>query len=199
MTDKFIAVDPGVCARLCTELDECTHWSYGKQDGELKCFLRKSDAGREAAKGFSSASKACAPPPLPPAFVALQVAYSDGLKACDGGKSDQCPDALAGITTWKYAIKHLKRATEGRVDPTTWDHIEQIGSDSENLARQVTAEVRPSDADFPRIVYNNRLIFNALHSWLDSTPKVELGVDDPSLPNPIRNGKLCGQSSCYEF
>ena len=60
-TDKFQAADPGVCARLCSELDECTHWSYGEQDDDLrggalmmKCFLRKSDEGREGAAGWLS-------------------------------------------------------------------------------------------------------------------------------------------------
>ena len=45
LSDKFEAVDPGICARACAATEECSHWSYGQQYGTKKCFLRKSDEG----------------------------------------------------------------------------------------------------------------------------------------------------------
>lgn len=198
-TDKFKAEDRSVCARLCAELDECTHWSYGPQDDARKCFLRKSDGGREQAYGWNSGVKACAPPAVPDAFAALTIAESTGLRACDGGKSEKCPDLAAAINTWRTAIKHLIRATQGRVDEATMGHVNQISADSDAFKAGMEREVRPSEADFPRVVFNNRIVFDALKGWLDSTPKVEVSADDASLPNPIRNGKLCGKTSCYEL
>ena len=44
-SDKFEAVDPGICARACAATEECAAWSYGQQYGTKKCFLRKSDEG----------------------------------------------------------------------------------------------------------------------------------------------------------
>lgn len=198
-TDKFDADDPGICARLCGQLDECTHWTFGKQDGSTKCFLRKSDAGREQLLGWSAGAKACVPARLPHGFAALKVADSPGVKACDEGKNeDTCPDTLAAINTWIYAIDHLKKAAEGRVDAATMQHVNQIGIDSRNLVVSMTGEYRPSDLDFPRVVFNNRLIFDNLKSWLQQFPTVELREEDLSLPNPLRTGKLCGKRSCYE-
>lgn len=199
LTDKFNAKDKGVCARLCAELDECTHWSFGTQGGSPKCFLRKSDEGRQKAPvGWVSGGKACAPPPLPRAFVAYAVSESKGVKACDGGKGDACPDVLPAVTTWIYAIKHLQAAAVGRLDPGSIQHIDQILHDSRNLANQVNAEYRPSDADFSRVVYNNRLIFNTLGDWLRQHPTVELDVNDGSVPVPLRTGELCGPTSCFD-
>lgn len=198
-TDKFNSKDRGVCARLCAELEECTHWSFGMQDGSQKCFLRKSDEGRQAAPpGWVSGAKACAPAALPHGFTALAVAESKGLTDCDGGKSERCPDVMAAINTWIFAIDHLKKAAVGRVDEGTMEHIDAIGRDSRNMANQINAEYRPSDADFPRVVYNNRLIFNTLADWLQSFRKVDLNSSDGSLPVPLRSGMLCGQTSCYE-
>jgi len=198
-TDKFQAEDRGTCARLCAELDECTHWSFGKQDGSTKCFLRKSDAGREQAFGWSSGAKACGPPALPHAFTAITIAESADLRLCDGGKTEKCPDLGAAINTWRTAIKHLKKATQGVVDAATMGHIDAISADSDAFKAGMEREVRPSEADFPRVVYNNRIVFDALKGWLHSTPKVELRADDASLPNPLRTGKLCGKTSCYEL
>lgn len=60
------------------------------------------------------------------------------------------------MNTWIFAIDHLKRAFRGRVDPETWQHIERIGTESQNFVNQLTAPYRPSDKDFPRVIYNNR-------------------------------------------
>jgi len=198
-TDKFVAVDSGICARACAEFDECTDWSFGLQGGSRKCFLRKSDEARETARGWRSGSKACAPPALSPGFAALAIAESAGVKACDGARDvEKCPDSLAAARTWILAIKHLIRAASGRVDPETMQHIDRIGTDSQNLVNSITGYYRPGDADFGRVVYNNRLIFNSLRDWLVMHPKAELREDDLSLPNPLRTGALCGNRSCYE-
>lgn len=198
MSDKFDAQDRAVCARLCAELEECTHWTFGEQDGAAKCFLRKSDGGRAKAKHWSAGSKDCAPTRLPDASVALSIAESEGVKACDKGKTEKCPDVLAAVTTWRLAIKHLLRAATGRVDGATMEHITAIGTDTEALEKRVSGEFRPSDADFPRVVYNNRLIFDNLRDWMLQHPRVELSTEDASLPNPLRFGTLCGKISCYE-
>merc|ERR1712061_699460 len=111
---------------------------------------------------------------MPIAYTALAVSECPGLQACDKGKGDKCTDVLAATNTWLYAIKYLRKAAEGRVDEGTYGHILQIE----------TGEYRPSDADFPRVVYNNRLIFNNLHDWLEQHRKIELSPEDKSLPTP---------------
>merc|ERR1712176_691687 len=72
-TDKFNADDRGICARTCSAVEECTHWSFGEQEGTTKCFFRKSDAGRETADGWLSAAKSCAPPAIPDSFIATKA------------------------------------------------------------------------------------------------------------------------------
>merc|ERR1711920_211097 len=117
----------------------------------------------------------------------------------DGGKhEEECPDTLAAVNTWRLAIRYLTKACAGRVDQDTMSHVDRIAEDSKNLVTQITGEYRPSDLDFPRVVFNNRLIFNSLKEWLVMHPKVELREDDRSLPNPLRTGNLCGKTSCYE-
>merc|ERR1719183_3362541 len=63
-SDKFNAEDRGICARACSAINECTHWTYGEQEGATKCFLRKSDGGREQAEGWLAGAKDCAPEDL---------------------------------------------------------------------------------------------------------------------------------------
>jgi len=188
-TDKFNAADMGVCARTCMQFDECTHWSYGEQEDAKKCFLRKSDGGREQADGWVSAPKACAPPAVPDAHMALTAANI--LLPCDAGKSAACPDMARAVTTWRFAIRHLKKATEGKVDANTVNFINQVSDDTDAFAAQM------SEDNFPVVVGNNRQVFNALYSWLTSQPQPNLDPSDASLPNPLR-GQLCGPSSCYE-
>ncbi|CAE7228156.1 unnamed protein product [Symbiodinium pilosum] len=105
----------------------------------------------------------------------------------------------AAINTWMFAIDHMKRAFAGRVDQDTWSHIERIGKESANFRAGLHAAYRPSDKDFPRIIYNNRLIFNHLEEALSSQRQGVATEEDASLPNPLRFGKLCGKSSCYEL
>lgn len=73
-SDKFDARDRGVCALACGHIDECTHWAYGVQDGSAKCFLRKSDAGREAAEGWQAGSRDCVPAEVSDAVQAFYAA-----------------------------------------------------------------------------------------------------------------------------
>lgn len=188
-SDKFDAVDMGICARTCDKTPECTHWSFGEQGGVTKCFLRKSDGGRENAEGFISATKQCAPPTLPEAWMAMKA--GEVLQACDAGKSDACPDMARAITTWKFAITHLKKATEGALDANTQQYVAQVGTDTDAFAAQMSEE------NFPVIVGNNRQVFLALAGWMASQPRGVADPNDMSLPNPLK-GQLCGPSTCYE-
>lgn len=189
-TDKFNAADRGVCARACAQIDECTHWTFGEQEGVMKCFLRKSDGGREESDSWEAAPKACAPAALPDAFMALTAAELDELKACDAGKSEQCPDMAKAMNTWRFAISSLKKATEGALDANTMQYVTQIGSDTDAFTAQMSEE------NFPVVAQNNRQVFNALRGWLEGQPQVAVDSNDASLPNPLR-GQLCGPSSCY--
>jgi len=188
-SDKFNSDSTGICARACAAMPDCTHWSYGEQEDAKKCFFRKSDGGREQAEGWTSGAKACAPPALPDAFVAFTTGQL--LRPCDGGKSGACPDMARAITTWRFAIKHLKMSIEGKVDPNTINFVNQVSDDTDAFAAQM------SEDNFPVVIGNNRQVFNALHSWMEGQPRVSLDPNDASLPNPLR-GKLCGASSCYE-
>jgi len=191
-TDKFNAEDPSICGRICAQVEECTHWSFGEQDGANKCFLRKSDGGREEADGWLSGQKACAPGPVPAAYAALVAADIPALQACDGGKSDQCPDMARAIHTWRYAIAQLRQAADGQLDENTQGFVKQISQDTDAFANQMTEE------NFPIIQGNNRQVFNALRGWLEGQqPQDGLDPNDVSLPNPLR-GHLCGPNSCYE-
>ncbi|CAE7300561.1 unnamed protein product [Symbiodinium sp. KB8] len=95
LTDKFAAVDAGVCSRACSEVEECSHWTFGQQYGVKTCFLRKSDAGRAFLPHWISGTSDCAPPRLPPAWVALRTAKCEGLRACDAGKGGSSNHHLA--------------------------------------------------------------------------------------------------------
>lgn len=189
-TDKFNTHEQGICARWCAQTPECTHWSFGEQDGSNKCFFRKSDGGGEASDGWVSGSKSCAPPAVPDALMALKA--SEVVAPCDAGKSDACPDMARAVTTWRFAIKHLKKATEGKLDAGTMQYVNQVASDTDAFAAQMSEE------NFPVVAANNRQVFNSLTSWLQSQgagPAID--TNDASLPNPVR-GKLCGQSNCHE-
>jgi len=190
-SDKFNAIDKGVCARACGSINECTHWTFGEQDGAMKCFLRKSDGGREEANGFVAGTKGCAPMPIPDAFLALTASELPELQACDAGKSDQCPDMAKAIQTWRFAIAGLKRATEGQLDENTMQYVNQISSDTDAFAAQMSEE------NFPVVIGNSRQVFSALRGWLAGQPRMNADQMDASLPNPLR-GKLCGANSCYE-
>uniref|UniRef100_A0A7S1W3E2 Apple domain-containing protein n=1 Tax=Alexandrium catenella TaxID=2925 RepID=A0A7S1W3E2_ALECA len=190
-TDKFNAVDHGICARACAAVDQCTHWSFGEQEGATKCFLRKSDGGREEADGWTSSTGGCAPPPVPDAWAALAASEVEELKPCDAGKSEACPDMAKAMNTWKYAIASLQRATDGQLDANTMQYINQIASDTDAFSAQMSEE------NFPVVIGNNRQVFNALRGWLEGQSRADVDPNDPSLPNPLK-GRLCGATSCYE-
>jgi len=190
-TDKWTAEDKGICARVCSQVDECQFWSFGEQEGAMKCFLRKGDGGRENLDGWSAGRKACTPPSPQPAQLAHMAANVPDLLVCDQGKSDQCPDMMRAITTWKFAIAQLKKATEGQLDANTMQYVTQIATDTAAFSSQ------PTEENFPVVVGNNRQIFMALRGWLEGQPQIEFDRNDPSLPNPAR-GMLCGANSCYE-
>lgn len=189
-SDKFNAEDKGICARACHSIEECTHWTHGEQEGAMKCFFRKSDAGRETAEGWHAAPKTCAPPAVPDS--AMAKAASEVLRACDAGKNEGCPDMAKAITTWKFAIKHLKKGAEGKVDANTLQYITQVASDTDAFASQMSEE------NFPIIVGNNRQVFNVLDAWMSSQPAYKADTTDKSLPN-VMHGKLCGPNSCFEL
>merc|ERR1711920_1136131 len=161
----------------------------GEQDGAKKCFFRKSDAGQEGADGWASAPKSCTPTAIADAVLASKAA--ELLVPCDGGKSEACPDMARAVTTWKFAIKHLKRAAEGKLDANTMGFVNQVQGDTDAFAAQMSEE------NFPVVAANNRQIFQALGGWLGSQGAAPVDPNDASLPNPMR-GKLCGPSHCYE-
>merc|ERR1719329_1622953 len=98
------------------------------------------------------------------------------LKVCDAGKSDVCPDIARAVTTWKFAIKHLKQATDGQLDANTQQYITQISADTDAFAAQMSEE------NFPIIAGNNRQVFNSLLGWLSSQPTVVVDPNDMSVP-----------------
>merc|ERR1711915_375453 len=61
-SDKFVAMEIESCAKVCFSLPECTHWVWGTEEGEQKCWFRTGDSGREAGEGWTSGAKACHPP-----------------------------------------------------------------------------------------------------------------------------------------
>lgn len=190
LTDKFIAVDKGICARACQDVLECMHWAYGEQGGAPKCFLRKSDGGREALDGWAAGPKACAPPPISDALAAWRAADLPEMLACDNGVGDACPDMARAMGTWRFAIASMLRASEGVVDTSTRQYMNQISEDTKEFITHMSEE------SFPVIVGNNRQVFNALRGWLRGQP-TDHDPEDMSLPLPLR-GKLCGPESCYE-
>mmetsp|Transcript_36317 Transcript_36317/g.67553 ORF Transcript_36317/g.67553 Transcript_36317/m.67553 type:complete len:361 (+) Transcript_36317:83-1165(+) len=187
-SDKFIADTPTICARSCAELTECTHWTFGEQDGAQKCFFRKSDGGREVLEGWSAGTKSCAPPAVPEAFQAWKA--GELLTRCDAGLSDACPDMAKAVNTWQFAIRNLKKAAATKLDAGTLQYVNQIEADTNAFAAQM------SDQNFPLIMSNNRQVFQALQSWMDSQPKVQVDATDSSLPLPLR-GSFCGPVACY--
>jgi len=125
---------------------------------------------------------------MPEAFQA----YKSGelLRRCDAGLSDACPDMARAVNTWQYAIRNLKKAAAPKLDAGTMQYITQIEADTNAFAAQM------SDQNFPLIMSNNRQVFNALQSWMDNQPKVDVDVMDSSLPLPVR-GSFCGPVACY--
>jgi hypothetical protein len=123
------------------------------------------------------------------AWTAMKAA--ELLQVCDAGKSDACPDMARAITTWKFAIGQLKKATEGVLDANTIQYIAQVETDTNAFAAQMSEE------NFPVIVGNNRQVFLALAGWMAGQPQGVVNPNDMSLPHPAR-GQLCGPNTCYD-
>lgn len=176
-TDKFHSEDPGICARACWQVKECTHWSFG--DGS--CFLRKAAGGLETSESFASGDKGCAPPALPDAWLARQVSKIPALECEDGG----C-DMMRAANTWSFAFDALRRA--GKMDQQMDVIVKQLAEDTDRFLRDLHEE------NFLPVVANNRMFFDMIDGWLAGQP-VPKDLTW-ALPRPI-NGELCGPSACY--
>merc|ERR1711879_438956 len=97
------------------------------------------------------------------------------------------------VSTWKFAITNLRKAVDGQVDfnDRSLQYLEQIASDTEAFASQMSEE------NFPVIAGNNRQVFNMMAAWMQEQSGIAVNPSDTSLPNPVL-GKLCGPNSCYE-
>lgn len=80
-SDKFVAVSDAECAALCSQIPECKFWSFGEEEGETKCWLRASDAGKEALTGAISGNKECAPPEYPDCIDGDTILRGAGMYA----------------------------------------------------------------------------------------------------------------------
>jgi hypothetical protein len=64
-SDKFKCSSAAECATTCAKLEGCKFWSFGEESNEKKCWVRTSDAGREALASTVSGDVACTPPVWP--------------------------------------------------------------------------------------------------------------------------------------
>eukprot|EP00928_Gymnodinium_smaydae_P013769 TRINITY_DN14998_c0_g1_i1.p1 TRINITY_DN14998_c0_g1~~TRINITY_DN14998_c0_g1_i1.p1 ORF type:complete len:511 (+),score=116.07 TRINITY_DN14998_c0_g1_i1:56-1588(+) len=201
-TDR-VRMDSGEdCARLCTALKSCGSWSFSSAEEGGLCHLSpdaSSDGLRGgAAKGLVSGLRGCSPPAsdLPaPAALALAVADSKALAACDEGiVGAGCPDLHDAMRTWAYGIERLAEAVEG----TSFTHdmrsyVEHVDGDA-----RAFLDLSPKDADYADVfrmaVANNRQVFQSVRGILAAKTKQRSNRLDVSLPRPAR-GLLC-QGSC---
>jgi len=79
-TDKFGSDSMEECATTCLSVEECTHWTFGAEDGSNKCWLRNGDGGKEAKEGFKGGSKFCSPQDAATSY--LQAEQETGNSAC---------------------------------------------------------------------------------------------------------------------
>uniref|UniRef100_A0A7R9ZUX1 Endoplasmic reticulum vesicle transporter C-terminal domain-containing protein n=1 Tax=Pyrodinium bahamense TaxID=73915 RepID=A0A7R9ZUX1_9DINO len=61
-TDKFSCSSFEGCATVCQKVASCQWWTWGKEDGVAKCWIRTGRHGRGKRYGFSSGARACFPP-----------------------------------------------------------------------------------------------------------------------------------------
>merc|ERR1712216_1056985 len=96
-TDKFASDSMDDCAKTCMAVEECTHWTFGDEEGSTKCWIRNGDGGRETWAGFKAGSKFCAPPDA--GSMGLNVQNDQvGNAACwvgDSRTSSAAPDTMA--------------------------------------------------------------------------------------------------------
>jgi len=85
-TDKFVAGEIDSCAKVCISLPECQFWVWGIEEGEQKCWFRTGDKGREVGEGWTSGSRACAPPGTEPLALGNTECWAEGFgyaECCD--------------------------------------------------------------------------------------------------------------------
>jgi len=78
-SDKFVANEIVSCTKVCKTLPDCEYWVWGMESGEQKCWFRTGDFGREAAVGWISGSKSCAPPGTEPLILGNAECWSSGF------------------------------------------------------------------------------------------------------------------------
>mmetsp|Transcript_101684 Transcript_101684/g.303432 ORF Transcript_101684/g.303432 Transcript_101684/m.303432 type:complete len:270 (-) Transcript_101684:111-920(-) len=180
-TDKFEAPSAEDCARACAVMSRCAFWTFGEQDGTRQCFMRSSDAGREAAGGFQAAPRACQPSAteVRPSQAALAVLDSPALLACEAGPGGEaCPDLHDAMRTWNYGIQNL-RVSLANTDHNVGRYLEQISTDADAFLGLPVSDQLP---EFYSIsAANNRQVFEAVRSFLY---QVE-GGQAPTLPSPM--------------
>merc|ERR1712060_510587 len=74
------------CAKVCFSLPECTHWVWGTEEGEQKCWFRTGDSGREAGEGWTSGAKSCVPPGTQVMVMGNSECWAEGFgypECCD--------------------------------------------------------------------------------------------------------------------
>lgn len=190
-TDKFETSRPEDCARVCGALPSCMFWTLGEQDGASQCFLRTSDAGREAVAGFVAGAKACRPlaTVVLPAQAALAVLDLPALRACDGGTTGPlCPSLHNAMRTWRFGIENLKLAVDGSTSDVS-QYIDQISLDADTFI----AADGPADQleqMYTIAVTNNRQVFQVVRVLLEVGSQEPPSRLDVSVPRPVR-GLLC--------
>merc|ERR1712232_1447555 len=125
-TDQFLAGAPEDCARICTEVENCSHWTI---DSSSKCFLRSGHI-TQVAIGSTSGLSGCSPAATKVSAVegVRAVIASPALKACEGGAAGTpaCPNLHAAMRTWQWGIG---RAREFVRDATLEGYINKIAGD----------------------------------------------------------------------
>lgn len=75
-TDKFTVVSIEACAQVCLSVPKCQFWVLGQEDGQQKCWLRRSDAGRTTgAAGYTSAPRSCTPKGFVPMVMGNEACW----------------------------------------------------------------------------------------------------------------------------
>lgn len=190
-TDKFVCPSPAECAMACTHIEVCKFWTY--EPGIRKCFLRSSDAGREANPDFVSGARDCNPHAgsaqmtatrvaVPFARAALWAAELQAIRPCDTGiGTPGCDNPYAAMAVWRYAINNLRLAVNGlpekeRIEQReVLQYIQQVAAAIAAFYRQPTAE------SFQVAVTSATSVFSALQGWLQAAPGTEIEVP-PATP-----------------
>mmetsp|Transcript_70078 Transcript_70078/g.194809 ORF Transcript_70078/g.194809 Transcript_70078/m.194809 type:complete len:540 (-) Transcript_70078:139-1758(-) len=198
-SDKVMTKRPEDCARLCAVSDGCEFWTHGAEGNGESCWLRASDGGRQATAGFVSGARRCAPAEseVHPARAALAIVDSAALKACDSGiVGAVCPNLHDAARTWKHGIGVLLEAIGAKGMQSMKDHITQITSDVEACLSVDETDERLPEV-FATAAHNNRMVFDALRSFLVSNVPSQDAPSrlDVSVPRPVR-GLLCRGKAC---